>query len=66
MQLEKDLYEKYQSNISDEEKCKIITIVLNAKTKQEIHAKLQKEFGNDKAKEYYSLLKPIIKNYPGK
>lgn len=58
--LDQYLNEMTQGSISDEDKSKIIMVVMNAKTKQDVHNQLQKAFGNDKAKEYYSILKPII------
>ncbi len=60
------LNEISQGAISDEDICKISNIVFNSKSKQEIHSQLQKAFGNDAAKEYYKMIKPLLKNYPGK
>lgn len=53
-------------SISDDDKDKIINIVLSSKSKQEIHSLFQKAFGNTAAKEYYKMIKPLLKNYPGK
>lgn len=60
------LNEISQGAISDEDICKISNIVFNSKSKQEIHCQFQKTFGNTAAKEYYKMIKPLLKNYPGK
>ena len=55
-----------QGSISDEDKDKIINIVISSKSKQEIHSLFQKAFGNTAATEYYKMIKPLLKYYPGK
>ncbi len=60
------LNEISQGSISDEDKDKIINIVFSSKSKQEIHTLFQNAFGNTAAKEYYKMIKPLLKNYPEK
>ena len=52
---------KYQAN-----KEKIIKAVLEAKTKVQLNAELQKSFRNGEVKEVYGRLKPLIEDLPGK